>query len=158
VRNVAARWAALGPIVFGIGLAGTLDEIVFHQILHWHHLYDRSTSGVALVSDGLLHIGSTAALLVGGRAILRRRHEGGGLPGHRVVAGTMIGAGGFNLYDGTVQHKVLRLHQVRYGVDPLPYDAVFIGLAAVVFVSGLGLWLRPARRPQPEGIPTKGTA
>jgi len=158
VSNVAARWAALGPIVFGIGLAGTLDEIVLHQILHWHHLYDRSTPGVALVSDGLLHIGSTAALLFGGREILRRRHEAGGLPGHRTVAGTMLGAGGFNFYDGTVQHKVFRLHQVRYGVDPLPYDAAFIGVAAVVFVIGLGLWFRPAGRAQPEGIRTKGMA
>lgn len=156
MANVAARWAALGPIVFGIGVAGTLDEILLHQILHWHHLYDRSTPGVALVSDGLLHIGSTAALLFGGRAILRRPHENGALPGHRILAGTMVGAGGFNLYDGTVQHKVFRLHQVRYGVDPLPYDAVFIGLAAVVFLTGLGLWFRPARRAQAEGIPTRG--
>lgn len=154
--NVAGRWTALGPIIFGIGVAGTLDEIVLHQILHWHHLYDRSTPGVALVSDGLLHIASTAALLFGGRAILRRRHGAGALPGHRTVAGTMIGAGGFNLYDGTVHHKVFRLHQVRYGVDPLPYDAVFICLAAVVFVAGLGLWFRPVTRAQPEGIRTKG--
>lgn len=148
----------MGPLVFGIGLAGTLDEIILHQILHWHHLYDRSTPGVALVSDGLFHIGSTAALLFGGWAILRRRQENGALPGRRVLAGIMIGAGGFNLYDGTVQHKVLRLHQVRYGVDSLPYDAFFIGLAAVVLLTGLGLWFGPTRRAQTEGIPTKGRA
>jgi uncharacterized membrane protein len=158
VLNVDTRRAALGPIVFGIGVAGTLDEIVLHQILHWHHLYDRSTPGVALVSDGLLHIGSTAALLFGGRAILRLRHETGTSAGRQIAAGIMIGAGGFNLYDGSVQHKVFRLHQVRYGVDPLPYDAAFIGFAAVVFLVGLGLWFRPARRARPEGIRTKGRA
>jgi uncharacterized membrane protein len=158
VANASARWDALGPIVFGIGLAGTLDEVVLHQLLHWHHFYDRSTPGVALVSDGLLHIASTAGLLLGGWAILSRRDNRARLSGRRVVAGTMIGAGGFNLYDGTVQHKVLGLHQVRYGVDPLPYDAVFIGLAAAVLLTGLRLWFGPARRAQPGGIQTNGPA
>lgn len=147
----------MGPILFGIGLAGTLDEVVLHQILHWHHLYDRSTPGIALVSDGLLHIGSTAALLFGGRAALILRRSGV-LSVRRILAGTMIGAGGFNFYDGTIQHKVFRLHQVRYGVDPFPYDAAFIGLAAAVLAAGLGLWFRPVKRTQPESLQTKGRA
>jgi len=29
------------------------------------------------------------------------------------VAGILLGAGGFNLYDGIVQHELLGLHQVR---------------------------------------------
>ena len=28
---------------------------VFHQLQHWHHFYDRSTTDVGLVSDGLFH-------------------------------------------------------------------------------------------------------
>ena len=133
----------MGPVAFGVGLAGTVDQIALHQILHWHHLYDRSTPGVAMVSDGLFHLGSTVLLLLGGWAILGNPNERGRVASRRVVAGILIGAGGFNLYDGTVQHKVFRLHQVRYGVDPLPYDAVFIGLAAAVLLAGVMLsWRR----------------
>src|SRR5436305_11041492 len=30
----------LAPVLLGIGLIGTLDEVVLHQLLHWHHFYD----------------------------------------------------------------------------------------------------------------------
>jgi uncharacterized membrane protein len=128
---------SVAPALFGVGVAGTLDEVVLHQLLHWHHFYDRSTSAVGLVSDGLFHVFSTLMLLVGGRALLEARRRVPPFPAKRLVGGVLVGAGGFNLYDGTVQHKVLRLHQVRYGVDSLPYDVAFIGAAAVMLLAGL---------------------
>lgn len=53
-RNYSSRniWSG---ILFGIGLVAFLDEAVFHQLLHWHHFYDRSTTEIGLVSDGLFH-------------------------------------------------------------------------------------------------------
>lgn len=126
-------------MLFGVGLAGTLDEVVLHQLLHWHHFYDRSTSAVGLVSDGLFHLFSTVALLVGGRAVLEARRAASRRPVRETVGAVLIGLGGFNLYDGTVQHKVLRLHQVRYGVDHLPYDVGFIAAAAAVLLVGIAL-------------------
>jgi uncharacterized membrane protein len=33
-----------------------------------------------------------------------------------VVGGLLLGAGGFQLYDGIVQHMLLGLHQIRYHV------------------------------------------
>jgi uncharacterized membrane protein len=36
-------------------LPAFVDEVVFHQLLHWHHFYDKSTTDVGLVSDGLRH-------------------------------------------------------------------------------------------------------
>lgn len=127
----------MGATGFGVGLAGTLDQILLHQILHWHHFYDRSTAAAGLVSDGLLHFASTLLLLLGGAIIFREWSTS-----RRVAPGILIGLGGFNLYDGTVQHKILRLHQIRYGVDSLPYDVVFIGVATATFVAGLILWRR----------------
>ena len=41
--------------LFGPGLVSFLDEVVFHQILHWHHFYDKSMSDIGLISDGLFH-------------------------------------------------------------------------------------------------------
>jgi uncharacterized membrane protein len=52
----------------------------------------------------------------------------------RLWAGALIGWGGFQVYDGLIQHKVLGLHQIRYNVDLVPYDLIWnisggIGLA-----------------------------
>jgi len=129
----------------GIGLAGTLDEVVLHQLLHWHHFYDRSTSAVGLVSDGLFHIFSTTLLLVGMYRLWRDRSDA--TPGwtRRLGAGICLGAGGFNVYDGTIQHKLFKFHQVREGVGNLvPYDGAFIGIAVALLIVGT-LLLRSAR-------------
>ena len=60
------------------------------------------------------------------------------------------GAGGFQLYDGVVQHKVFGLHQIRYGVDLAPYDTIWNLVAAALLVAGVGLTVatrRAARLP-----------
>nr|WP_241429132.1 DUF2243 domain-containing protein [Agrococcus sp. ARC_14] len=36
--------------MFGVGLVAFIDETVFHQLLHWHHFYDRGTPELGLVS------------------------------------------------------------------------------------------------------------
>ena len=30
--------------LLGLGVAAFVDETVFHQLLHWHHFYDKSTA------------------------------------------------------------------------------------------------------------------
>jgi hypothetical protein len=35
----------------GVGVMAALDELVFHQILAWHHFYDRSTSAVCTTAE-----------------------------------------------------------------------------------------------------------
>ena len=135
-------------IMIGVGLAGTLDEVLLHQLLHWHHFYDRSSSAVGLVSDGLFHIFSTALLALGIYRTWRDRAQP--YPGwtRRLWGGTLLGAGGFNLFDGTVQHKVLRFHQVRPEAENwLPYDLTFIGIAAALVVVGLVLLRGVGPRP-----------
>ena len=134
-------------LLVGIGVSGTLDEVVLHQLLRWHHFYDRSSAATGLVTDGLLHLFSTAALAAGLLMLWRRGADA--LPGwrKRTLGGVLAGAGAFNLYDGTIQHKLLRLHQVREGAsDQLPYDLVYIGLAAAALA--LGVALLRSRRPE----------
>ena len=58
----------------------------------------------------------------------------------------LVGAGVFQLYDGTVHHKLLGLHQIRYGVDLLPYDLTWNLVAAVLVVVGV-LVARRDRQP-----------
>lgn len=137
-------WPAL---LVGVGLAGTLDEVILHQLLGWHHLYDRSTVAVGLVSDGIFHIASTIALVVGVLAVRSRP----ALRGRRLAGGIALGLGAFNLYDATIQHKVLGLHQVRPAADDLlPYDLAFGGVAVAALVLG-ALLLRG--RPAPADPP-----
>jgi len=134
-------------VLVGIGVAGSLDEIVLHQLLRWHHFYDRGSQAAGLIADGIFHLGSTAALGIGLVLLVQRWRTGRG-PLRQAVAGILLGAGGFNLYDGIIQHKLLGLHQVRAEApNNLPYDLVFIGLAAVILLAGLVL-LRVAGSPR----------
>ena len=143
-RSVVAPSARAGALL-GVGLMAGLDEIVFHQLLAWHHLYDRGSTSAGLVADGVLHLVELVLYLVGAwlavRLVRERTVRWDGL-----AAGVVTGAGGFQLFDGLVNHKVLRLHQIRYGVDPTPYDVTW-NVAAVTMVL-LGLWLlrRATRR------------
>jgi uncharacterized membrane protein len=134
----------LSGVLLGLGIAGFVDETVFHQLLHWHHFYDKSTPGVGLVSDGMFHAVSWfctvgALFLV---ADLCRRRAFQALPWW---GGLLVGAGGFQLYDGTIQHKVLGLHQIRYHVDLVPYDWTWNGIAVLMIAVGAVLLVRARR-------------
>jgi uncharacterized membrane protein len=136
----------LSGVLLGLGIAAFVDEVVFHQILHWHHFYDKGTPAAGLISDGLFHafswFATIAALFL--FADLRRRGSF-----HRPLwwGGLLLGTGGFQLYDGTLQHKAMRLHQIRYDVDLTPYDWTWNITAVLLIVAGAILLLRARRRP-----------
>lgn len=122
----------------GVGLMAAVDEIVFHQLLGWHHFYDRSTPAVGLLSDGLLHAGELVALVAGAfllADLIRTRT----VTRLGAVAGVLLGAGGFQVFDGIVNHKLLRLHQIRYEVDLLPYDLIWNLAGAALLLAGVAL-------------------
>ncbi|SCE74717.1 DUF2243 domain-containing protein [Micromonospora chokoriensis] len=144
-RVVEVRSSVLVGVLIGVAIMAAVDEIVFHQLLAWHHFYDRSTPSVALLSDGLLHAAEVVAL-VGGffwLADLRRR---GALSSRLTWGGLLLGAGGFQLFDGLVDHKVLRLHQIRYGVHLVPYDVVWNVAGAVLLLAGIAVVWRSRSR------------
>lgn len=124
--------------LIGVAMMAAIDEIVFHQLLSWHHFYDRSTTDTALLSDGLLHAAELVGLVAGffWLSDLRRRHV---LAPTAAWGGFLVGAGLFQLWDGLVDHKLLEFHQVRYGVGLLPYDLAWnlAGLAILV----AGAWI-----------------
>jgi uncharacterized membrane protein len=131
-------------ILFGIGLAAFIDETIFHQLLHWHHFYDKSTTSIGLVSDGLFHAFSWFATIASLFLFsdLRRRNA---YNPTRWVGGVLLGSGAFQLYDGTIQHKLMRIHQIRYNVDIAPYDITWNILAIIMIVIGLLLVARSRR-------------
>jgi uncharacterized membrane protein len=141
IRDSGRRRSWWSGVLVGIGVAAFVDETVFHQLLHWHHFYDRSTSDVGLVSDGVFHAFGWFAVVIGLVMVgdLRRRAA---LSTRFLIAGALVGAGAFQLYDGTVQHKLLGLHQIRYDVDLAVYDWTWNVVAVVILAAGAVLLYR----------------
>ncbi|MFK5583593.1 MULTISPECIES: DUF2243 domain-containing protein [unclassified Serinicoccus] len=154
-------------VLFGIGVAAFVDEVVFHQLLHWHHFYDLSTTRVGLVSDGVLHAFGWFATVAGLFLLADvRRRRGPGIP--RWWPAVLVGAGGFQLFDGILVHKVLRVHQVRYEVVPagvagpgphqpvddlLVYDVAWLASGALPLVVGLVAWRLATRKSDARRAP-----
>ncbi|RIW29046.1 DUF2243 domain-containing protein [Bacillus salacetis] len=132
-------------IFFGLGLAAFVDETIFHQLLHWHHFYDKSTTAIGLVSDGLFHAFSWFATIAGlfMLADLRRRRA---FWLKRWWGGMLLGSGGFQLYDGTIQHKAMRIHQIRYVDNLWVYDWVWNISAAILLMIGIILTIKTGKR------------
>jgi uncharacterized membrane protein len=148
------RRSLLTGVMIGTAVMAAVDTIVFHQLLSWHHFYDRSTPDVSLLSDGLLQT-TYLALLVAGFfwfADLRRRRS---LARRSAWAGFILGLGTFQLFDGIVDHKVLKVHQVRYVADLAPYDLAWNGAAVGLLVVGAVLALRS--RAEGRTPPAPGT-
>lgn len=144
-RGISLRRSIVSGLLFGCGLIAFVDEAVFHQLLHWHHFYDRSTTAAGLVSDGVFHAFSWGAT-VGALflfADLRRRHA---LSLPAWTGGILLGSGIFQLYDGVVHHKVFGLHQIRYGVDLTMYDLLWNLTALALIISGTAVLLVQRRR------------
>ena len=143
-RSTPGR-SVLSGVLVGLGVAGFLDETVFHQLLHWHHFYDKSTPEAGLVSDGLFHTFSWVAVVAGLFLFADLRRRDTWIP-VRWWGGLLVGLGGFQLYDGIVQHKLLQLHQIRYGVDITPYDLVWNIIAVLLLAAGTAVLVRSRRR------------
>jgi uncharacterized membrane protein len=157
ITKLASRSAYSGRNIFsgcllGIGFVAFIDETVFHQLLHWHHFYDKSTPDIGLVSDGVFHAFSWFSTVAGAFLVSDLRRRNAWWP-KRWIGGFMVGGGGFNLFDGTVQHKIMRIHQIRYNVEIAPYDWVWNIFAAIMLIAGLIIVFRTGR----ESIVMEGT-
>ena len=148
-------------ILIGIGIIGFLDETIFHQILQWHTFYWQTDSFGRILSDGLFHVFSTLLLLWGTFRIWRGRANGTLSSQNILIAGILIGAGGFNFYDGIIQHAILHLHLVNelvcatsasradtiLGVcrNDVPYEVAWDLIGFVILAIGFVLWRRETR-------------
>ncbi|MDQ6673839.1 MAG: DUF2243 domain-containing protein [Chloroflexota bacterium] len=151
----------LTGILLGVGAIGAVDEAVFHQILQWHTLYWGTDEHGRIFSDGMFHLLTASLLVWGVLRVWQAQHGSVVTPRDALLAGVLIGAGGFNLYDGLVQHLLLHLHLVNEYVcaspqadnsiancpADLPYEIAWLLAAAVLLGVGL-LW---RRRVSPSG-------
>jgi uncharacterized membrane protein len=157
--STGPRFPRAAGVLFGIGLGGFFDGIVFHQLLQWHHML--SSRGhppgnlqdlqINTFWDGLFHA-TTYLFIVAGLAVLWRAGRRSHLAwSTRALIGTLLlGWGGFNLVEGLVNHHLLGLHHVNETVDPsswLAWDLGFLAWGAVMLIAG---WLL-AREKTPGG-------
>lgn len=139
--------AKAGALV-GVGVMAAIDEIVFHQLLAWHHFYDGSTLKAGLFADGLLHALELIAI-AGGFFWMLDLKRSGRLINQNARAGFFLGLGVFQLFDGIVDHKLLRLHQIRYVDNLLPYDIAWNVSGLILLAIGL-LLMNYSRKLQVE--------
>ncbi|WP_091230474.1 DUF2243 domain-containing protein [Microbacterium sp. 3J1] len=142
------RRLILAGFLFGCGIAASMiDLFIFHLVLRWHHFYDLSTSEVALISDGFLHAFGWF-ITIWGLFLLADVRRRGAVRWGRWSGAVIAGVGFFQLFDGVVDHKILGIHQIRYGVDLRLYDTVWISSAVLLLLLGLiMLWrTRPTHR------------
>lgn len=156
-RMPDASGSLRSALLIGIGVMAGVDEIVFHQVLGWHHFYDLATPAVGLLSDGLLHAAELIIIVAGFFLFADVRRRDALAPGH-AWAGFFLGSGAFQLFDGIVDHKVLRVHQVRYGVPLLPYDLAWNGFGAILVAIGVWLLLRARADAGAAGSPGRARA
>jgi uncharacterized membrane protein len=149
----ARRFPYSPGVLFGLGLGGFFDGIVFHQLLQWHHMLTSDgyppdslhNVQVNVFWDGVFHastyIFAVAGLILLWRAAHRRHLWWSG----RLLTGTLlIGFGAFNLVEGLVDHQILGIHHVNETVPRetwIYWDLGFLAWGAIMLVA------RSDRRP-----------
>ncbi len=85
-----------------------------------------------------------------GFVLILRLRASGELMREWAWAGFLWGAGGFQVFDGIIDHKLLRLHQIRYGVTLWPYDIAWILFGVLLLAAGF--WMaRQAKHKEARG-------
>ena len=146
------RSPVLPGVLVGVGLGAMIDAFVFHAILQWHHLasarvpadtLDGLRTNVRL--DGLFLAGmwllTVLALGLLWRPVVDRGERP---PAVQVVGAAIAGWGGFNLYDGIIDHYVFGLHHTTSGPHAAFWDLVIVAWGAAFVALGVAL-VRRAR-------------
>lgn len=143
-------------VLLGIGQAGFLDGIVFHQLLQWHHMFsnvatDATVAGLELntLGDGLFHLAIWLVTLMGIFFLWRTAKQGGFLSTSSFIGSLLVGFGGFDLLEGLIDHQLLGIHHVRSVPQPLVYDIVFLIVSGLILSAGWVI-LRSAQPPQQD--------
>jgi uncharacterized membrane protein len=158
------RFPYAAGVLFGLGLGGFFDGIVFHQVLQWHHMlssagYPPDTVGNVRLNvfyDGLFHAATYVFVATGLALLWRTAHRSHLRWSGKLLVGTMlVGFGLFNLVEGTVNHHLLGLHHVNETVPRdqwLAWDLAFLAWGAGMLGIG-GLLVRRGRRETPGERP-----
>lgn len=134
----------------GLGLGGSVDGIVLHQLLQWHHLLSNTDENpittlegleANTLADGLFHSATWILTVIGLVLLWGVVHRDSVREHGRSLFGWMLaGWGIFNVVEGVVNHHILEIHHVRDDVaDAAPWDLGFLASGVVLLAIGLTL-------------------
>lgn len=127
------KTTSIGAFLFGVGMIGMLDGIVFHQILQWHSVHMHTDRVHQIMSDGFFHLFVTVIIFVSGIFLWK------GNPQDRPSlfwGSFFLGAGTFNLLEGIINHHILQIHHVKPGPNQAVYDISYDVFALLLIVIG----------------------
>jgi uncharacterized membrane protein len=136
--NTDAKNLFISAFILGLGFMGSLDGIVFHQFLQWHHVIDNLNHKIELFSDGVFNLLVTLLLVFACIKIFRDALNNRIRFSWRIFIGSIIiGAGAFNLSEGLIDHQILGLHHVRSNSPNwLIYDISYLISGVLLIVIG----------------------
>ena len=147
------RKSTVSAILIGIGLAGLIDIIIFHEILQWHHTTSHKIIPNTMESlqmniayDGMFLAFSLIITISG---IILLWHASSSNDKNSILSNKwlfvgliLIGLGGFNTAEGIVNHHILEMHHVMDVEDPLAFDLTFLIVGGLAFLVAGGILLR----------------
>lgn len=151
----SGRFPTGAGLLFGLGLGGFFDGIVFHQLLQWHHMvsswYPPNTLDNLRLNtlwDGIFHSSTYVMLVLALYLFWRVAHTSHLYWSTRLIWGAvLLGWGIFNVVEGIIDHELLGVHHVNEQVaraDWLAWDLGFLAWGAAMLV--IGWWLLHAGR------------
>lgn len=154
IAQTPAPFPVSAGILFGLGLGGFFDGIVFHQVLQWHHMLTSAgyppdsvaNLEVNTLADGLFHA-STYVMVATGLVIIWRagRRIHGRWRARTLIATILMGFGIFNLAEGIVDHQILGIHHVNETVPRsqwIYWDMAFLVWGAAMLAIGWVMYRR----------------
>lgn len=138
----------LGSFLFGVGLVGMLDGIVFHQLLQWHSVYMPTDRPRQIVSDGVFHLIVTTIIFIGGILMWKTNPDKLAHPNRVLWGGFFLGAGTFNLVEGILSHHVLKIHHILPGSPhQLLYDLMYDASGVLMIIIGWLIYRSAKKQP-----------
>lgn len=127
------KTTCIGAFLFGVGMIGMLDGIVFHQILQWHSVNMHTDRFHQIMSDGLFHLIVTLFIFISGVLLWKGDPKVGA---SKFWGCFLVGAGVFNLIEGITNHHILQVHHVKPGPSQPLYDISYDLFALLLVVIG----------------------
>ncbi len=130
-------------LVLGIGFGGFVDGIVLHQILQIHEMLSNKIDATNYIGksvnmfwDGIFHLFCFIVVFAGIILLWRlMKRSDVDRSGNLFAAGLIGGWGLFNLIEGTIDHQILKLHNVvEFATDHTIGNYGFLCVSVVMLI------------------------
>ena len=144
IPRARTRPLVVAGAVLGIGMGGFVDGILFHQILQLHNMLSNwvprdtlANEQINMFWDGLFNAFTWFSVAIGLALLWRAVTRPGALLSGKALWGAiLLGAGLFNLVEGTIDHEILQVHHVYQNGNHLLWDMVFLATGPILILLG----------------------